>query len=70
MFCQFTEFRYLPDARATSHINAIEPTARTLVETYRNGKHIAYHRSMDMNVNVKTDTVTDTVCKGNRNHSN
>lgn len=70
MFRQFTKFRYLPDTRATIQINAIEPTARTLVETYRKGKHIAYHRSMDMNVNVRTDTVTDTVCKGNKNHSN
>lgn len=68
MFRQFIECRYLPDTRATIHINAIEPTARRLVETYRKGKHIAYHRSMDMKVKVNTDTVTDTVCKGN--HSN
>lgn len=46
-----------------TQINAIEPIARTFVETYRNGKHIAYQRSIEMNVNVSTDTVTETVCK-------
>lgn len=43
----------------------MEQTARLLVETYLKGKQIAYHRSRDINVNVRTDTVTDTVCKVN-----
>lgn len=53
---------YSPETKANVQINAIDPIARPFVETYRNGKHIAYHRSSDMNVNVNTDTVTDTVC--------
>lgn len=39
----------------------IDPMARTFVETYRSGKHIAYQRSIEIKVKVNTDTVTDTV---------
>lgn len=53
----------LPERRAVIHIIATEHHARPFVETYRSGKQIAYHRSIEMNVNVKTDTVTETVCK-------
>lgn len=42
-------------------MNAIEPNALILVDTYRSGKHIAYQRSIEMNVSVNTDTVMDTV---------
>lgn len=52
-----------PDSNATIQMNAMEPIARSFVDTYRNGKQIAYHRSMEMNVSVSTDTVTETVCK-------
>lgn len=56
----------LPEISATSQIKAIDPMARSFVDTYRRGKQIAYHRSMEMKVSVNTDTVTDTVCKNNR----
>lgn len=52
---------YLPDRSAAIHIIATEHQARPFVDTYRNGKQIAYHRSIEMNVNVSTDTVTETV---------
>lgn len=39
----------------------IERQARSGLGLYRNGKQIAYHRSMDIKVNVNTDTVTETV---------
>lgn len=52
---------YLPDKSATIHMKPIDPIARTFVETYRSGKHIAYQRSIEMKVKVNTDTVTDTV---------
>lgn len=51
---------YLPESNAAAHIMATEHHARLFVDTYRNGKHIAYHRSIEMNVNVSTDTVMDT----------
>lgn len=54
-------FDFLPESKAAIHINAIEPQARPFVETYRSGKHIAYHRSIEMNVSVSTETVTETV---------
>lgn len=59
-------YLYLPESRATSQMKAIDPMARSLVETYRNGKQMAYHRSIEMNVRVRTETVTDTVCKVNK----
>lgn len=36
------------------------------MDTYRNGKQMAYHRSREMKVRVRTETVTDTVCKVNK----
>lgn len=35
--------------------------ARPVVDLNRNGKHMAYQRSIDMKVSVKTLTLTDTV---------
>lgn len=50
------------NSSATVHIIAIQMIARPGRGLYRSGKHIAYHRSIDMNVSVKIDTVTLTVC--------
>lgn len=36
--------------------------ARPVVDLNLRGKHIAYHRSIDINVRVNMLTVTDTVC--------
>lgn len=35
--------------------------ARPVVDLNLNGKHMAYHRSIDMKVNVRMLTLTDTV---------
>jgi hypothetical protein len=51
----------LPNSMPIIHITAIERQARSGRGLYRNGKQIAYHRSMEMNVNVRTDTVTEIV---------
>lgn len=40
---------------------AIQITARPGCGLYRNGKQMAYHLSIEMKVNVKIDTVTETV---------
>lgn len=53
----------LPDKKAIIHMTPSVRQARSGFGLYRNGKQIAYHRSMEMNVRVKTDTVTETVCK-------
>lgn len=47
---------------ATVQIIAIHIMARPGWGLYRRGKQIAYHLSIEMNVNVKIDTVTLTVC--------
>lgn len=52
---------YLPDINATIHMKAIDPIARTFVETYRNGKQMAYQRSIEIKVSVNTETLTETV---------
>lgn len=41
---------------------AIQIMARPGWGLYRRGKQIAYHLSIEMNVNVRIDTVTLTVC--------
>lgn len=56
---------YLPEPKPMSQIIAMDRQARSGFGLYRNGKQIAYHLSIDMNVKVNTDTVTDTVCKRN-----
>lgn len=49
--------------RATLQMMPIQIIARPGWGLYRSGKQIAYHRSIDMNVSVKIETVTLTVCK-------
>lgn len=56
-------YNFLPESKAAIQISAIEHQARPFVETYRSGKHIAYHRSIEINVSVSTETVTETVYK-------
>lgn len=56
---------------ATVQIIAIHMMARPGCGLYLSGKHIAYHRSIDMNVSVKIETVTLTVCvHANRRQEN
>lgn len=43
----------------------IDIFARVVVDLNFNGKQIAYQRSTEMNVNVSTETATDTVWKIN-----
>lgn len=47
---------------------AIQIMARPGWGLYRRGKQIAYHLSIEMNVSVKIDTVTLTVCGRIKNH--
>lgn len=51
----------LPMTSDVIHMNTMDILARAVVDLNFNGKQIAYHRSTEMNVNVKTDTATDTV---------
>jgi hypothetical protein len=41
--------------------------ALPVVDLNFKGKQMAYQRSIDMKVNVNTDTVTDTLCNKNAN---
>ena len=46
---------------------AIAFLARLMVERNLSGWQMAYQRSTEMNVRVRTDTETDTVCVASRN---
>lgn len=53
----------LPNASANNQIIPIAVFARPVVDLNFKGKQIAYHLSIEMKVNVNTDTVTETLCK-------
>lgn len=53
--------RNLPQAKATIQIIPIAVLALLVVDLNFRGKQMAYHRSIDMKVRVRIDTVTDTL---------
>jgi len=53
--------RYLPKSNDITQITMIAVFARAVVDLNLNGKHMAYHRSIDMKVSVKMLILTDTV---------
>lgn len=56
------ETYHLPIANDIIQIIIIDILARIVVDLNFRGKHMAYHRSTEINVNVSTETATDTVC--------
>lgn len=64
---QRLKYKDLLNNRDNSHMIKIAVLARPVVDLNLSGKQIAYQRSTDMKVSVRTDTVTDTDCKHNKN---
>lgn len=55
--------KYSPNAKASNQIIPMAVFALFVVDLNLSGKQMAYHLSMDMNVRVNTETVTETVWK-------
>lgn len=53
----------LPEASPTIHMIMMAVLARLVVDLNFRGWQMAYQRSMEIDVSVMTDTVTETVCK-------
>lgn len=53
----------LPMSKEIAQIKRTSRLARAVVALNLNGKHMAYQRSTEITVSVRTDTEIDTVCK-------
>lgn len=60
-----TEFNIilLPEASPTIHMIMMAVLARPVVDLNFKGWQMAYHRSMEIDASVMTETVTETVCE-------
>lgn len=59
----------LPEASPTIHMMIMAVLARLVVDLNFIGWQMAYQRSMEIEVNVIMDTVTETVCEQNINRT-
>jgi len=58
---------FLPEASPTIHMIIMAVLARLVVDLNFKGWQMAYQRSMEIDVSVITDTVTETVCMKKKN---
>lgn len=59
----FHSFLLLPEASPTIHMTMMAVLARPVVDLNFSGWQMAYQRSMEIDVSVITETVTETVCE-------